>query len=423
LPAAAHERAAVLWSFVYFFALLSGYYVLRPIRDEMGLQLGTRVLPQLFTAVFVAMFLLVPLFAWLNRRWPRRQLLPWLYGFFASNLAVFYLLFEGGGTQHPWVARGFFVWVSVYNLFVISVFWSFMADLFNTEQAKRLYGFVAAGGTLGALTGPLITSLLVVPLGAKRLMLVSAVLLVLAIVAVLRLRAWARGQAPGPAGNDGESATMQGSLWSGLTDVVRSPYLLGICFFMFGYALLSTFLYFLGAELLPQHVHDPAERTQLLARIDLTVNVLTLALQTVVFSRLITRAGTRLTLALLPLLSVLGFAALALWPVVAVLVAFSVLRRAGEYALSKPARETLFNVLPPEQKYKAKNVIDTLVHRGGDTSSAWIFGGLRELGFGSAQIAWISVPIAGAWLAVALSLGTRAQKLQATCADGEPTAT
>ncbi|HEX3140214.1 MAG TPA: MFS transporter, partial [Rhizobacter sp.] len=155
--ATAGELAAVLWSFVYFFALLAGYYVLRPIRDEMGLQLGARALQELFTAVFVVMLLLVPVFGWLNKRFPRRQLLPWLYGFFALNLVGFFAVFEGGGTQSPAVARAFFVWVAVYNFFIISLFWSFMADLFDTEQAKRLYGVISAGGTLGALTGPLIT--------------------------------------------------------------------------------------------------------------------------------------------------------------------------------------------------------------------------------------------------------------------------
>lgn len=422
MPVTSQERGAVLWAFVYFFALLSGYYVLRPIRDEMGLQLGPRALQELFTAVFVTMLLLVPAFGWLNRRFARRQLLPWLYGFFATNLLVFFALFEVGGTQSPAVARVFFVWVSVFNLFVISVFWSFMADLFSTEQAQRLYGFISAGGTLGALTGPLVTALLVKPLGAKPLMLVSAALLGLAIVAVLRLRRWARRSTEVPAGDDGEHQALRGGLWSGLTDVLRSPYLLGICLFLFCYALLSTFLYFLGAELLPQHVRDPAARTQLLAQIDLAVNLLTLLLQGAVFNRLITRAGTRLTLAVLPLLSIAGFAALATWPVVGVLVVFGVLRRAGEYALSKPARETLFNALPPEQKYKAKNVIDTLVHRTGDTASAWIFGGLRDGGLGGPQISWLSVPIACGWLAVALSLGRRAEALQeasrVTAADG-----
>ncbi|MEO8153983.1 MAG: MFS transporter [Rhizobacter sp.] len=407
------ELAAVLWSFVYFFALLAGYYVLRPIRDEMGLQLGARVLQELFTAVFVVMLLLVPAFGWLNKHFARRQLLPWLYAFFALNLVGFYAVFESGGTQSPWVARAFFVWVAVYNLFIISVFWSFMADLFDTGQAKRLYGFISAGGTLGALTGPLITAGLVKVLGPKLLVLVSAALLGVAIVAIYRLRGLAqRREAGRVVANDGEQRGMEGGIWSGLTDVLRSSYLLGICFFLLSYALLSTFLYFQSVELLPRSISDPAERTQLLAQIDLVVNVLALLLQVLAFKGLITRLGTRITLVLLPVVSVLGFVALALYPIVAVVVVFGVLRRAGEYALSKPARETLFNVLPPAQKYKAKNVIDTLVHRTGDTASGWIFAGLRGVGLSGVQISWLSVPIALGWVAIAWALGGRAEARQ-----------
>lgn len=416
------ELASVLWSFVYFFSLLAGYYVLRPIRDEMGLQLGARALQELFTAVFVVMLLLVPAFGWLNRRFARRQLLPWLYGFFALNLLGFFAVFEAGGTQNPWVARAFFVWVAVYNLFVISVFWSFMADLFDTAQARRLYGFISAGGTLGALTGPVITATLVKGLGPKLLVLVSAGFLVLAVVAIFRLRGLARERESG-AGvrDDGEQGGMQGSVWSGLVDVLRSPYLLGICLFLLCYALLSTFLYFLSVELLPRSISDPAERTQLLAQIDLAVNLLALVLQVLAFKGLITRLGTRVTLVLLPVVSVVGFAALALFPVAGVIVVFGVLRRAGEYAVSKPARETLFNVLPPEQKYKAKNVIDTLVHRTGDTASGWIYAGLRGLGLNGVQVSWLSVPLAGAWVAVAWTLGRRAQQMQS--AASPPTTT
>jgi AAA family ATP:ADP antiporter len=409
-----HELAAVLWSFVYFFALLAGYYVLRPIRDEMGLQLGARALQELFTAVFVVMLLLVPVFGWLNRRFARRQLLPWLYGFFVLNLVGFFAVFEHGGTQSPAVARGFFVWVAVYNFFIVSLFWSFMADLFDTEQAKRLYGFISAGGTLGALTGPLITAGLVKVVGPKVLVLVSAALLCVAIVAIFRLRELARErEAGGAVADDGEHAGLEGGIWSGLTDLFRSPYLMGICLFLFSYALLSTFLYFQSVELLPKTYTDPAERTQLLAQIDLVVNVLALLLQVLAFKGLITRLGTRVTLVLLPVVSVFGFIALALFPVVGVVVVFGVLRRAGEYALSKPARETLFNVLPPAQKYKAKNVIDTLVHRTGDTASGWIFGGLRGLGLSGVQISWLSVPIAAGWVAIAWSLGRQAETMQA----------
>lgn len=397
------EAVAAWWSFVYFFALLAGYYVLRPLRDEMGMQLGAGTLQQLFSAVFVTMLLLIPVFAALLRKVGRRRLLPWLYAFFALNLVGFWAVMSTAAQQSPLVARIFYVWVSVFNLFAVSVFWSFMADLFHTEQAERLYGFIAAGGTSGALAGPVLAMVGMPWFGPRGLMLVSAGCLLVVILAIARLRAWSRNHAaPSVASAD---QPVSGGLWSGLVDVVRTPYLLGICIFLFAYALLSTFLYFLQTELVPQAIPSGEQRVVLLAQVDLAVNVLTLATQLLAFGTLIRRAGITALLVSMPLVSLLGFAALAIWPVLATLVVFGVLRRAGEYAVSKPARETLYNVLPPDQKYKAKNVIDTLVHRGGDTSSAWIFAGLRQLGLGSSAMAWIAVPIAGIWAATAWWLG------------------
>ncbi|MGE5453549.1 MAG: NTP/NDP exchange transporter [Acidobacteriota bacterium] len=417
------EWPAAAWSFTYFFALLAAYYVLRPLRDEMGIQLGPDVLKELFSSVFVSMIVLVPVFGWLTRRFERRQLLPWLYAFFASNLLAFHgvLLFEGH--QSPTVARAFFVWVSVFNLFAISVFWSLMADIFTTEQAKRLYGFIAAGGTAGALCGPVITAVLVKPLGPKGLVLVSGALLLACVGAIWQLRRWHAAHprydlkvdaANGPANSE---AAFQGSLFSGVIDVIRSPYLLGICGFLFAYALLSSLLYFQQTELVPQAFHNSTERTQLLAGVDLLVNVLTLLIQVGAFAPLIRLLGTRALLITMPVASVVGYTALALMPTVVVLLVLGVVRRAGEYAISKPSRETLFNVLPPEQKYRAKNVIDTLVHRTGDTSSVWLLSGLRSLGVQSQAMIWLAVPISALWLAIAWALGSQAIKLQTQVAD------
>ena len=396
------ELPAALWSFTCFFSLLAGYYVLRPIRDEMAIQVGQAQLHELFTAVFVTMLVVAPVFGWLTRTFPRKQLLPWLYAFFVANLIGFWTIFEAGGTQDGLIARAFFVWVSVFNLFAVSVFWSLMADLFDTAQAKRLYGFIAAGGTAGALAGPSLTALFVTLVGAKGMLLVSAGFLLVTMLAVTRLRDWAtRTGAAGAA----EEAPIGGSIWAGLTDVVRSRYLLGICLFLFAYSLLSTFLYFQQAALVPAAIADSAERTRLLALVDVAVNVLTLAMQVFAFGALIRKLGTTFMLCAMPVVSIVGFVALALAPGLATLVAFGIVRRAGEYAVSKPARETLFNVLPPEQKYKAKNVIDTLVHRFGDTSSTWIFAGLKSAGMSLGAMTWLAVPVAGAWLAVANWLG------------------
>ncbi len=405
------ELAAALWAFAYFFALLASYYVLRPIRDEMSMQVGPRALSTLFSAVFVVMVALVPLFGWLTRRFTRRRLLPGLYAFFASNLLGFFAVMQASGNQTAWVARVFYVWVSVFNLFVVSVFWSFMADIFETQQARRLYGFIAAGGTAGALVGPLITAAFVTLIGPKPLMLVSASFLLLALLSIARLSNF-RSRASASVATSASSlgSTLKGSLWSGLADLVRSRYLLAICGFLFSYALLSTFLYFQTAELLPREIKDSAARTALLARFDLAVNVLTLLLQVFAFRALMARLGTRFVLAALPCVSLLGGLVFAFYPVVSVVLGLGLLRRSGEYALSKPARETLFNPLPAAQKYRAKNVIDTLVHRSGDAVSAWAFHGLISVGFDTAQIAWLSVPIAAAWLAIALWLGQTAER-------------
>ncbi len=417
--AQARELGAALWSFLYFFCLLASYYVLRPIRDEMANQVGAKNLAELFTYVFITMLIVVPIFGWLTARFPRKTLLPWIYGFFALNLVGFFAWMQAGGEQSALTGRVFYAWTSVFSLFVVSVFWSFMADLFVTEQARRLYGFIAAGGTVGALVGPTVTSTMVASLGPKNLMLVSAGFLVVAIVCIQRLRAWERAQnldAAARALHAQEDQPIGGSIWAGLRDVLKSPYLLGICAFLFAYSLLSTLLYFQQVEMLPAAIKSSTERTQLLARVDLAVNVLVLLVQVLAFGTLMKRLGTRFMLVAMPILSVLGFVALAAVPTLATLIVFGVLRRAGEYALSKPARETLFNVLPPEQKYKAKNVIDTVVHRGGDWLSTLMFSGLKSQGVTITQLSMIAVPIALGWWGVAHWLGAKARAEEASSA-------
>ena len=409
------ELRASLYSFAYFFFLIAAYYVMRPLRDEMAIQIGTKKLNDLFIDVFVTMLVLVPLFGWLTRSFPRKKLLPWIYGFFALNLIGFFFAFEAL-TKQPdllkLVARVFFVWVSVFNLFAVSVFWSFMADLFRSDQAKRLYGFIAAGGTAGALTGPTITSSLVAAVGPKGLVLISAGFLCFVIGCIGALR---RLEATHGLKSEGdEDAVIKGSVWSGLLDLFRSPYLLGVAFFLMLYAGLSTLLYFQQVELLPAAISNSAERIRLLSLTDLAVNVLTLAIQLLAFGSLMQRLGIVVMLAALPVLSILGFAAMALVPGIVTLFAFGIVRRAGEYAVSKPARETLFNVLPPEQKYRAKNVIDTLVHRGGDTLSAQAFGALKGLGWTPLMFAGLATVLSATWALLALALGKEARRREST---------
>ena len=411
------EGRALSWSFSYFFALLCSYYIMRPMRDEMGILGGVENLQWLFTGTLLAMTVAIPMFGWISSRFPRRQFLPYVYLFFIAMLVLFYFLLNSAFAQ-VYVARAFFIMASVFNLFVVSVFWSFMADLYSNTQARRLFGFIAAGGTVGALAGPAITTMLVQPFGADNLLLVSAAFLLWAIVCITKLTTWSATQAvtQGAVGQQPVKIAAQqdeligGGAWSGLTMVLRSPYLLGICLLMLLFTTLATFLYFMQAQIIRDAFTDSAQRTSVFAAIDLAVNALTLITQLFVTSRLIKWFGLAAVLALVPLLLSLGFAALGLSPVLAVLLLVQVIRRAGNYAIMRPAREMLYVVLSREEKYKAKNFIDTVVYRTGDAISAWVYAGMRSLGMSLSSIAFIAVPLALVWAWLAFGLGRQQSK-------------
>ena len=388
------EIRAVLWSFAYFFCLLAGYYILRPLRDEMGVAGGVNNLQWLFTATFFAMLAAVPLYGAVVARLPRRRFIPVVYRFFGLNLALFWGLLATGW-ETAWVARAFFVWLSVFSLFAVSVFWSFMADLFSTEQGKRLFGFIAAGGSAGALAGPALTVQLVERLGPHNLLLVSLVLLEAAVFCARRLEF--REAAP--------PASVGGGPFAGLAGVLRSPYLAGIALWVALLSVAGTFLYFQQAEIVRNASDDPAVRTRLFATIDLAVGVLTILVQFVATGRLITRFGVGPAAALLPLVFAVGFAVLAAMPALAVVVAFQALQRTANFAISNPAREILFTAVSREEKYKAKNVIDGVVFRGADAVGGWLVTGLRALGLSWPALAAAAVPLAAAWLALSLALG------------------
>ena len=394
------EWPAVAGAFAYFFCLLCGYYVLRPVRDEMGIQAGLANLPWLFTATLVTMLGVIPVFGWLSSKFPRRSLLPGIYLFFTLNLVAFYFLFSRGIALAN-TAKVFFVWVGVFNLFVVSVFWSFMAELFSKEQAKRIYGLIAAGGSAGAITGPAFSAVLAKPLGVANLLLVSAVFLVGAVLCIAYLGRWARGGSGRGAQGD-KAAAMGGGMWDGVKLVFSSRYLLALCGFVLLYSSLSTFLYFQQQHIVSAAYTDPGQRTALFAAMDLATNAFTLVLQIFVFSRLLKWWGIAAGLVLIPLLSAVGFLVLAFDPIITVLAVFGVARRAGEFAIAKPARETLFNALTPAEKYKAKNFMDTAVYRGGDAASAWLFEGLKGLGLsGIAMLAAVGAvlwALLGKWL-------------------------
>jgi ATP:ADP antiporter, AAA family len=410
----AGEGGAVAWSFGYFFCLLCSFYILRPVRDEMGIAAGVERLQWLFTATFVAMAAAVPVFGALASRYPRRTLLPVVYGFFVVNILGLFVLLRSG-LAPTWAPAAFFVWLSVFNLFVVSVFWSFMADVWNEEQARRLFGVIAAGGSAGALVGPSLTTLLVGTVGPVNLLPIAAAVLAGALVCVGRLGRWAADRPPAAAsGRDaraGEEA-LGGGVLTGVTLVLRSRYLLGICLFIGLSTTLATFLYFQQAHIVRASFADPARRTAVFALIDLAVNALTIGSQLFLTGRLVGWLGLPRTLAVLPALTFVGFGALGAAPGLAALVAFQVLRRAAQYGVARPAREMLFTVVSREEKYKSKNFIDTVVYRGGDAVSGWAFTGLTALGLGLTGVAVVALPIAAVWIAVAVYLGRRQEDLR-----------
>jgi AAA family ATP:ADP antiporter len=409
------EAAAAAWSFAYFFCVLASYYVLRPVREAFGAAAGAEGLPWLFTGTFLAMLAAAPLFGALAARYPRRTLLPAIYGFFIACILGLFALLRGGATA-AWAPAAFFIWLSVFNLFVVSVFWSFMADVWREAEARRLFGVIAAGGSAGALAGPALTAYLAPRLGPVNLLPIAAVVLAGALVCIVRLRRWAVTSAPSPprgrGQGEGAEAPLGGGALAGLAALPRSPYLLGICAFVALGTVLGTFIYFQQAEIVRAAYAEPGRRTAVFAAMDLAVNALTIGAQLFVTGPVATRFGLPRLLVFLPGLSLIGFATLALLPTAAVVIVYQVLRRAATYGVTGPAREVLFTVLGREDKYKAKSAIDTVVYRGGDAASGWLFAGLTALGLGVSGIALVALPLAAAWIAVALYLGRREEELR-----------
>ena len=406
------EIRALLWSFAYFFFLLAAYYVLRPVRDEMGIAGGVRNLPWLFTATFFVMLAVVPIFGAMVARIPRRRFIPLVYHFFVANILVFWLLLTFKVAMND-TAKVFFVWISVFNLFAVSVFWSFMSDLFASEQGKRLFGFIAAGGSAGALLGPTIAVWLAEPIGRANLLLIAALLLEFAVVCAMRLESAATTLKDGNAAQGvttQREAALGGSWIAGLMMVARSPYLAGIALWVALLSLAGTFLYFQQASIVSALTDAPNKRTAIFAQIDLAVSLLTITVQFIATGKLIRRFGAGPAAAFLPLVFAMGFLMLALTPMLWVVIAFQAMQRAANFAISNPAREVLFTVVDREEKYKAKYVIDNVVFRGGDAASGWLFHALRGLGMELNAISMATVPVAIGWFALALALGRSHEK-------------
>jgi AAA family ATP:ADP antiporter len=409
------EARATLMACACFFLALGSWFILRPIRDEMGVAGGVANLPWLYSGTLALTLLANPLYSALVVRLPVTRVIAIAYRAIIVLVIGFFLLFRLWPQHDVWIGRVFFVTSSVFNLFITAIFWSFMTDHFRSDQGKRLFAFIGVGGTIGAIAGSGLTATLAEHVGRLPLLLVAVAMLEAAVQCVRHFPARSRDPHDRAGETRGrEERPIGGSAWASVTHVLRSPYLIGICGFMLLFTIGSTSLYFHQIDLVGKAFQDRAARTAFLARIDVAVQSLTVFLQIFVTARLLRTIGVAATLTILPLASVAGFAALGAAPVLPVLAVFFVLRRALNFGLTGPTREVLFTVLPREDKYKAKSFIDTFVYRGGDQIGAWSYALCLWLGLSQSAIAWAAVPLSAAWLGLAVWLGRK----QATLARG-----
>jgi AAA family ATP:ADP antiporter len=407
------ELPVVGWSWLYIFAILSSYYVMRPIREQMGVSGGIENLPWLFTATLVAMILLNVPFGYLVKRLPRIRFIPITYRFFTANILLFAIaLYFAEREQAVWVGRFFFVWLSVFNLFVVSIFWQTIVDVFTSEQGKRLFGLIAAGATIGAIMGSAATALLARTVPTWGLLTGAALLLEVAVFSVKHLSRLTDKLYHKPPAQSGDRA-IGGGTFAGMVHVLKSPYLINVSLFLILFSITSTFLYFEQVGIAAKAFPDRGAQTAFFASVDLAVNLLTLIIQLFLTGRVVRLFGVGLALASLPFLSIIGFAILAYAPTMAAIVAFQVLRRAGNFGIARPTREVLFTVLPREDRYKAKSFIDTVMYRLGDQVGAWSYALVGALHWGASILPLVALPISALWLINAIWLGRRQEQLAA----------
>ncbi|MDH3351947.1 MAG: MFS transporter [Gammaproteobacteria bacterium] len=404
-----HEYVAVAWSFAYFFCVLSSYYILRPVREAMAVGSGPDTIPYLFIGTFVTMLLVTPVFGWVASRFPRRVFLPWVYLFFISNILIFWAVFSqaiSDGQTLVWLGRVFFVWLSVFNLFVVSVFWSFMADIYTREQGRRLFGLITAGGSIGALIGGGATSVLVVPIGFHNLMPISATLLVLAVLCIRQLRKWVVHEHEDEIVETVASdKPLGGNPFAGITHLFSSKYFLAIALSSVIASLLGTALYMFAAELVENAIPNADEQTRFYSNINVATNALSLIGQMFLVKHIVSRFGIGISLSLLPVVSVVGFALLALEPGLAIVAILTVARRGLGFGFTKPTTDMLYSVVTPEEKYKTKNFIETAIYRGGDVVGTWSIKLMSVLGITGISI--VMLPFAVLWAIISLWLGKR----------------
>lgn len=403
------ELRGLLIATVYGFLIMFSYYILRAVRDEISSE-DRGNLQYLWTAVFFVMLLAVPAYSWLTSRVSRGVFVPLANRFFILCLVLFWLCLAYLPMEaRPWIDRVFYVWSSVFALFVVTVFWGFMSDCFDNSQGKRLFSFIAVGSSLGGMAGSSVTALLAENLPVFSLLLLACLPLELASWCARYLH---RHFNTGSVTTPGEAEkVITGNAWTGMQAVFSSPYLLGIAAFIALMTFISTMLYFQQASLVADAFADRGERTAFYARIDLVVNALTILFQVYLTARIIKWLGVGLTLAIVPALMAVGFVLLGVYPTLAVLVVVQVVYRAGRYGMTKPAREILWTVLGREAKYKSKPFLDAAVYRGGDLLSGWIYTGMAALGMSIGAIALAAAPMAGVWTLLALRLGSKQEIL------------
>jgi AAA family ATP:ADP antiporter len=400
------EAPVLGWAWLYIFSVLSSYYIMRPIRDQMGVAGGVNNLQWLFTGTLIGMLVLNIPYAFLVKTLPRTRFITVTYRFFAANILLFAIaLHFADAEQTIWIGRAFFIWISIFNLFVVSVFWALIVDTFNSEQGKRLFGFIAAGATIGAITGSSITATLARHVPTPFLLVGAIMLLEVAVFSVRHLSRLSEALNARP--QEAAGQPIGGGVLAGITHPFKSAYLANVSLFILLFAITATFLYFQQASLVRDNFHDRGAQTAFFAQIDLVVNVITLVVQLFFTGRIVGILGVGVTLAILPALTLLGFGALAALPAVSTLVVFQVLRRSSDYAIARPTREVLYTVVPREDRYKAKSFIDTVVYRGGDQVGAWAYALIAMTGFGSALMATIAIGLAVVWLINGLWLGRR----------------
>jgi ATP:ADP antiporter, AAA family len=404
-----NEIRALWLGFFFHFLILTGYYITKPIRDSIGAS-NIEALPWMFTATLVAMLAANAAFAASVARMSRRKFIPFAYGFFIVVFVLFFIAMRSRpAVEQIWIGRGFFVWVSVFNLFNTAIFWAFMTDLFTVEQGKRLYGFIAVGGTLGAILGAYITKHYVREIGPANLLVIAAAMFAIAGFLVRFFPHGFAKQHKAPAATSEEP--IGGSVWAGITHICRSPYLMGLAASILLYTTTSTWAYFQQSDLAREVLKTSTARTEFFGTLEIWVNSITVLIQIFLTGRLLKWFGVAFTLVSLPFLSMVGFAAMGIAASLAVLAVFQVARRAAAYALMRPSREILFTVLKREDKYKVKSVTDTLGYRTGDQLGAWSYHGLQGLSLDLNTISWIAVPITVGWCALSIWLARKQRTL------------